>query len=233
VVLLGLQYSCEIYKVKSEQGVEQWNTILASYLGYATLVEERKVGEDEWIFIEGCKNPKAVTLLVRGGTEKVVDEAERSLHDALCVVRDIVLNPRVVAGGGVPELEVSSKVRKWAESLSGKEQLAALAYAEALEVIPTTLAENAGLDPVDVLVELRSRHEKGEVWAGVDVLNGKVGDMTALDVFEPLAVKEQIVTSASEAASMIIRIDDVIAAGKTKAPAAPPTPPGEGESEFD
>jgi thermosome len=207
--------------------------LATSDLGYAKLVEERKVGDDDWIFIEGCRNPKAVTLLVRGGTEKVVDEAERSIHDALCVVRDIVQSPSVVAGGGAPELEVSSRVRKWAESLSGKEQLAALAYAEALEVIPTTLAQNTGLDPIDVLVELRSRHEKGEGWAGVDVVNGKVGDMAEQDVYEPLAVKEQIIKSASEAASMILRIDDVIASGKGKGPAMPPTPPGGGESEFD
>ncbi len=203
-------------------------------LGYAKLVEQRKVGDDDWIFVEGCRNPKAVTLLVRGGTEKVVDEAERSIHDALCVVRDIVLTPSVVAGGGAPELEVSSRVRKWAESLAGKEQLAALAFAEALEVIPTTLAQNTGLDPIDTLVELRSRHEKGEGWAGVDVVNGKVGDMADLDVYEPLAVKEQVVKSASEVASMILRIDDVIAAGRSGGPPMPPKEPGMGEeSEFD
>jgi len=203
-------------------------------LGYAELVEERKVGEDKWVFIEGCKNPKAVTVLIRGGTEKVVDEAERSIHDALCVVRDIILKPSVVAGGGAPELEVSSRVRKWAESLSGKEQLAALAFAEALEVIPITLAENAGLDPIDILVELRSRHEKGDLWAGVDVFNGKVNDMAELDVYEPLAVKEQIIKSASEVAAMILRIDDVIASGRSGGPPMPPQGPGMGEeSEFD
>jgi thermosome len=198
----------------------------AKDLGYAKLVEERKVGEDKWVFVEGCKNPKAITMLIRGGTEKVVDEAERSIHDALCVVRDIVLNPSVVAGGGAPELEVSSRVRNWAESLSGKEQLAALAFAEALEVIPTTLAENAGLDPIDILVELRSRHEKGSVWAGVDVFNGKVNDMAELDVYEPLSVKEQIIKSASEVAAMILRIDDVIASGKSGGPPMPPKQPG-------
>ena len=198
----------------------------AKDLGYAKLVEERKVGEDKWVFVEGCKNPKAITLLIRGGTEKVVDEAERSIHDALCVVRDIVLSPSVVAGGGAPELEVSSRVRKWAESLSGKEQLAALAFAEALEVIPTTLAENAGLDPIDILVELRSRHEKGSVWAGVDVFNGEVNDMAELDVYEPLSVKEQIIKSASEVAAMILRIDDVIASGKSGGPSMPPKEPG-------
>lgn len=203
-------------------------------LGYAELVEERKIGEDKWVFIEGCKNPKAITVLIRGGTEKVVYEAERSIHDALCVVRDIMLKPQAVAGGGAPELEVASRSRKWAESLSGKEQLAALAFADALEVIPITLAENAGLDPVDILVELRSRHEKGEIWAGVDVFSGKVSDMEKLDIYEPLVVKEQIIKSASEVASMIIRIDDVIAAGKTKMPSGPAKPPGmEEEPELD
>jgi thermosome len=203
-------------------------------LGHAEVAEERKVGEDKWVFIEGCTNPKAVTILIRGGTEKVVDEAERSIHDALCVVRDIVLNPSVVAGGGAPELEVSSRVRKWAESLSGKEQLAALAFAEALEVIPITLAESAGLDPINILVELRSRHEKGELWAGVDVFNGTVNDMAELDIYEPLAVKEQIIKSASEVASMILRIDDVIASGRSGGPPMPPKGPGRGEeSEFD
>jgi thermosome len=202
-------------------------------LGHAELAEERKVGEDKWVFVEGCTNPKAVTMLIRGGTEKVVDEAERSIHDALCVVRDIVLNPSVVAGGGAPELEVSSRVRKWAESLSGKEQLAALAFAEALEVIPITLAESAGLDPINILVELRSRHEKGEVWAGVDVFNGKVNDMAELDIYEPLAVKEQIIKSASEVASMILRIDDVIASGKSGAPSMPPKGPGAEEPDLD
>ena len=202
-------------------------------LGYADLAEERKVGEDKWVFIEGCTNPKAVTMLIRGGTDKVVDEADRSIHDALCVVRDIVLAPSVVAGGGAPELEVSSRVRKWAESLSGKEQLAALAFAEALEVIPITLAENAGLDPIDILVELRSHHEKGELWAGVDIVNGKVGDMTSLDVYEPLVVKEQIIKSASEVASMILRIDDVIASGRSGMPSMPPKGPGMGEPDLD
>jgi thermosome len=185
-------------------------------LGYAKLVEERKVGEDKWVFIEGCKDPRALTILIRGGTEKVVDETERAIHDALCVVRDILQQPMVLVGGGAPEIEVASRVRKWAESLSGKEQLAAIAYAEALEIIPMTLAENAGLDPVDILVELRSRHEKGENWAGIDAHEGKVRDMSRLDVYEPLAVKEQVFKAACEAASMILRIDDVIAAGKSK-----------------
>jgi thermosome len=202
-------------------------------LGKAKLVEERTIGEDKWVFIEGCKDPKAVTILVRGGTEKIVDEAERSLHDALSVVKDVVQEPKIVAGGGAPETEVSSRLKEWAEGLSGRVQLAALDFADALEVIPTTLAENAGLDPIDILVELRSRHEKGEKWAGVDVLGGKVRNMTKLNVYEPLAVKEQIIKSASESASMILRIDDVIASGKQGMPSGPPKGPGAGEEDFD
>ncbi len=194
-------------------------------LGEAEIVEERKIGDDKWVFIEGCNNPKAITILVRGGTEKIVDEVERSLHDALCVVRDVVLKSKVVAGGGAPEMEIASRLKKWAEGLSGRVQLAAIDFAEAMEVIPTTLAENAGLDPIDIIVELRSRHDKGDLWAGVDVYSGKVEDMAELDVYEPLVVKEQIIKSASESACMILRIDDVIASGKSP---APPMPPGGG-----
>jgi thermosome len=192
-------------------------------LGYANLVEERKVGEDKMTFVEGCKHPKAVTILIRGATERIVDEAERSVHDALCVVRDLVEEPRIVAGGGAPELEVSKELKKYAETLSGREQLAVKGFAEALEIIPMTLTENAGLDPVDFLSQLRVRHEKGETWAGIEVHSGKVKDMNEAGVFEPLSVKKQIIKSATEAASMILKIDDVIAAGKTR---VPPMPPG-------
>ncbi|MEM2428575.1 MAG: TCP-1/cpn60 chaperonin family protein, partial [Candidatus Bathyarchaeia archaeon] len=199
-------------------------------LGYATLVEERKVGEDKWVFIEGCKNPRSVTILIRGGADKVVEEAERSIHDALCVVKDVVQNPAIVAGGGAPELELSLRIRRWAESLSGKEQLAVLKFAEALEVIPSVLSENAGLEPIDAIAELRASHEKGKIWYGIDVLSGKTADMYNLEVLEPLAVKEQIIKSAVEAATSILRIDDVIAAGKIKEE-KPPKTPGEKEKE--
>ena len=197
-------------------------------LGYAKTVEEKKIAEDKWVFIEGCKDPRAVTILIRGGTSKVVDEAERAIHDALCVVRDLIERPYVVAGGGASELEVASRVRKWADKLSGKEQLAALEFASALEVIPVSLAENAGLDPVNILVEMRSQHGKGKVWAGVNA-DGGVKDMAEQDVYEPLAVKEQVIKSASEVASMLLRIDDVIASGKGGAPGMPPRSPGESE----
>jgi len=194
-------------------------------LGYAKLVEERKLEEDKWVFIEGCKNPKAVTVLVRGGTQRIVDEAERALHDALMVTKDVVELPAVVAGGGAPEEEVSFQLRNWAQKLSGREQLAALKFADAMESIPLTLAENAGIDPIDTQVDLRTRHGKEGKWYGVDVMNGKVADMYSKSILEPLAVKLQILRAATEAASMILRIDDVIAASKMK---APPMPPGGG-----
>jgi len=195
-------------------------------LGYAALVEERKIGDDKMVFIEGCKDPHSVAILIRGGTERIVDEAERSVHDALCVVRDVVQEPKILAGGGAPEIEVARELREYAESLPGREQLAVQSFAEAIEVVPVTLAENAGLDPIDILSELRATHEKGETWAGVDVFEGKVSDMEKLEVYEPLAVKKQVIKSATEAATMILKIDDVIAAGKTKMPKTPPGPPG-------
>ncbi len=203
--------------------VTNLDSITSADLGYAALVEERKIGDDKMTFIEGCKHPKAVTILIRGGTQRIVDEAERSIHDALCVVKDVVEEPKIVAGGGAPELEVSRNLKKYAETLPGREQLAVRGYAEALEVVPITLTENAGLDPIDILSELRARHEKGEVWAGIEVNNGKAQDMGKAGVYEPLAVKKQIIKSATEASTMILKIDDVIAAGKMK---TPPTPPG-------
>ncbi|MEM3596661.1 MAG: thermosome subunit beta [Candidatus Bathyarchaeia archaeon] len=200
-------------------------------LGYASLVEERKIGDDKMTFIEGCKHPRAVTILIRGGTERIVDEAERSLHDALCVVKDVIEEPKILAGGGAPELEISRVLKKYAETLPGREQLAVKSFAEALEAVPITLTENAGLDPIDVLSELRARHEKGEVWTGIEVLSGKVQDMASAGVFEPLAVKKQIIKSATEAASMILKIDDIIAAGKMKTPTPPKGMP-EGAGEY-
>jgi len=204
-------------------------------LGQAGLVEERKVGEDKWVFIEECKNPKAVTILIRGGTEKFVDEAERSVHDALMVVKDVVTYPYIVAGGGAPEVEIALRLNKFAEKISGKQQLAIKKFAEASEIIASCLAENTGLDPIDILTEIRHRHENGEVWTGVDVYGRKTTDMYTLNVVEPLSVKEQIIKSASAAASSILRIDDMIASGKTGGPSKPPRPPGgeEGGGEFD
>jgi chaperonin GroEL (HSP60 family) len=211
--------------------VSNLDSLTSKDLGYAALVEERKVAEDKMTFIEGAKNPKSVTILIRGSTPRMNAETERSIHDALCVVRDIVREPKIVAGGSAPELEMSKVLRQFAETMPGKEQLAIKAYAEALEIITTTLSENAGLDSIDVLSELRSRHEKGEIWAGIEVLSGKPQDMSKAGVFEPLAVKKQIIKSATEAAMLILKIDDVIASQKMQSPPMPPgggMPPGMG-----
>ena len=191
-------------------------------LGDAGFVEERKIGDEKMIFVEDCKNPKAVAILVRGGTERIVDEAERSIHDALSVVRDVVEEPKIVAGGGAPEIEIARAVREAAIGRPGREQLAMEKFADAFEVIPSVLAENAGLDPIDILSEMKARHERGELWAGVNVVEGGVEDMRKLEVYEPLVVKKQIVKSATEAAAMILKIDDVIATAKMKPPAMPP-----------
>ncbi|MBI3859975.1 MAG: TCP-1/cpn60 chaperonin family protein [Thaumarchaeota archaeon] len=215
----------KLAKATGARMVTNLDDLTSKDLGYAKLIEERKLEEDKWVFIEGCKNPKAVTILVRGGTQRIVDEAERALHDALMVTKDVVELPAVVAGGGAPEEEVSLQLRTWAQKLSGREQLAAMRFADAIESIPLTLAENAGMDPIDTQVDLRAKHGKEGKWFGVDAMNGKVADMYAKSVVEPLAVKLQIIRSATEAASMILRIDDVIAAGKMK---APPGPPGGG-----
>jgi archaeal chaperonin len=198
-------------------------------LGNAQLVEERKVGDDKMTFVEGCKNPKAVTVLIRGGTERIVDEAERAVHDALCVIRDVMVNPRVVAGGGAPEAEVAKRLRAYADKFSGREQLAVQAFAESLELIPMVLAENAGMDPIDTQVELRTKHDQGFIWAGVDPYKGKVADMAKQNVYEPLTVKLQLVKSASEAAAMILKIDDVIAASKKEMKGPPKGPEDSGE----
>src|SRR5947209_5921911 len=181
-------------------------------LGQAKLVEEVKIGDDKLVYVREAKNPKAVTIMIRGGSEHVVDEAERSLHDALCVVRNALEDGKIVAGGGAPEAELAKRLREYAVKVGGREQLAIEAFAESLEAVPTTLAENAGFDPIDVLVELRSKHERaGSPWFGIDVFSGDVKDMRKLNVLEPLRVKQQVIKSASEAASMILRIDDVIA----------------------
>jgi thermosome len=199
-------------------------------LGAADLVEERKVETDKWVFIEGCKHPKAVTILIRGGSQRVVDEADRSIHDALMVTKDVMEKPFIVAGGGSPESFVAGKLRDWSSTLSGREQLAADKFAESLEVIPLALAENAGMDPIDTLTELRSKQAKGSKWSGIDARSGKIVDMSKLDIVEPLSVKEQIIKSATEVASMILRIDDVIASSKSGGgPPGGGMPPGMGE----
>ncbi len=195
-------------------------------LGNADIVEERKIEEDKWVFVEGCKHPKSVTLLLRGGSQRVVDEVERSVHDALMVVKDVMEKPLIVAGGGAPETFAATKLRSWAKSLEGREQLAAEKFADALESIPLTLSENAGMDPIDTMTYLRSKQQKGEKWTGIDVMKGKIANMKSSDIIEPLTVKLQIVSAASEAACMILRIDDVIATQKSSG-----GPPGGGGGE--
>jgi len=186
-------------------------------LGTAGLVEERKVGDDKMIFVEKCKNPRSVAILIRAGLERMVDEAERAMHDALSVVSDVIENNKIVAGGGAVEAEIAKHLRDYATTVGGREQLAIEAFAESIEIIPKTLAENAGLEPIDIMVELRAAHEKTDgQFMGVDVYNGKIVNMYEKGVIEPLAVKEQAIKSAAEAASMILRIDDVIAASKPK-----------------
>ncbi len=186
--------------------------ITSEDLGEAELVEEKKIGDEKMVFVTGCKNPKAVTILVRGGTEHIVDEIARGIEDALKVVAVALEDGKVVAGAGAPEIELSLRLKEWAPSLGGREQLAAEAFAAALEIIPKTRAENAGLDPIDVLVDLKAEHEKGNRYAGVDVETGKVVDMKEAGVLEPLRIKTQAIESATEVAVMLLRIDDVIAA---------------------
>jgi archaeal chaperonin len=195
--------------------VNNIDDLISEDLGSANIVEERKVETDKWVFVEGCKHPKSVTILIRGGSQRVVDEAERSIHDALMVTKDVLEKPFIVAGGGSPEAYVAGKLREWTSTLSGREQLAAEKFADALEVIPITLAENAGMDPIDTTTDLRAKQSKGSKWMGIDVKTAKITDISKLDIFEPLSVKEQIVKSATEVASMILRIDDVIASSKS------------------
>ena len=221
----------KLVKATGAKVISNLDDLKSSDLGYAKIVEERKVADDKMVFIEGCKNPKAVTILVRGGSERLVDEAERSLHDALCVVRDVIREPLVVAGGGAPEAEMARRLREHSQKLSGKEQLAVIAFADALETVPMALAENAGLEPIDIMVQLRAAHEKGQIWAGVDIEDGKVSDLEEKGILEPLSVKAQVIKSATEAAGMILKIDDVIAAAKSKEGKGPAGPKDEGDGE--
>ncbi|HKR57304.1 MAG TPA: thermosome subunit beta, partial [Candidatus Nitrosopolaris sp.] len=215
----------DMFKLSKATGariVNNLEDLVAKDLGSADLVEERKVETDKWVFIEGCKNPKAVTILVRGGSQRVVDEADRSVHDALMVTKDVLERPAIVAGGGAPEAYLATQLREWSSSLEGRAQLAVQKFADALDSIPLGLAENAGMDPIDTMTELRAKQSKGSKWTGINVRSGVVVDMIKQNVLEPLVVKEQIIKSATEAASMILRIDDVIAASKSKMPAGPP-----------
>ena len=180
-------------------------------LGTADLAQQKKVESDKWVFIEGCKHPQSVTMLIRGGSQRVIDEVDRSIHDSLMVVKDVIEKPEIVAGGGAPEAFAASQLKDWADNFDGREQLAIKKYAEALEIIPLTIAENAGMDPIDTMATLRAKQNQGQKWTGIDARNTKISDMLSIDVVEPIAVKEQIIKSATEAACMILRIDDVIA----------------------
>jgi len=185
-------------------------------LGSAGTVEEKKVGDEEFTYIMDCKNPKAVTLLIRGGTEHVTNEIERAVTDAVGDVAAALKTGMVVAGAGAPEIELSMALKRYAHSLSGREQLAVEAFANAMEVIPKTLVENAGLDPIDTMTELKAAHTKKQKWAGIDVFSGKVMDAWKRGVIEPLNIKTQAVSSAAEVAVMVLRIDDVIQSTGTK-----------------
>ena len=188
----------------------------ASDLGFAGVVEAKKVGDEDMTFVKECKNAKAVTMLIRGGTDHVADEVKRAIEDAIGDVASALTSGKVVSGAGATETELAMQLRRFAESLSGREQLAVKAFAEAVEIIPKTLAENSGLDPIDLMTELKSQHDKGRKWAGIDVFTGKVMDAWKEGVLEPLKVKTQAISSASEVAGMILRIDDVIASGKSE-----------------
>ena len=193
-------------------------------LGNADLVHQKKVESDKWLFIEGCRNPQSVTLLIRGGSQRIVDEVDRSIHDSLMVVKDVIEKPSIVGGGGAPEAFLASHLKEWADSFDGREQLAIKKFAEALEVIPLTIAENAGMDPIDTMITLRAKQSQGQKWTGIDARNTKIADMYSQDIVEPLVVKEQIIISATETACMILRIDDVIAI--SGGPSGAPGPPG-------
>ena len=194
-------------------------------LGHADLVQQKKVETDKWVFIEGCKNPHSVTVLIRGGSQRVIDEVDRSIHDSLMVVKDVIETPSIVTGGGSAEAYLAGQLNEYADSFDGREQLAIKQYAEALESIPLTIAENAGMDPIDTIISLRAKQNSGRKGAGINARESKIGDMNSLSILEPLVVKEQIVKSATETACMILRIDDVIAISGGPSSGGPPGMP--------
>lgn len=195
--------------------ISQLNEISEADLGAAQLVEERRLGEESFTYVTGCQNPKALTILIHGGSEHVIDEMERAIKDGLGDVSAAMKNKKIVAGGGAVEIELSKKLREFAQSLQGREQLAVEQFASALEFIPATLAENAGFDPIDILTELKARHDAGEVSAGINIFSGRIENTAQAGIIEPLKIKTQAISSASEVSTMILRIDDVIASGKT------------------
>ena len=223
----------KVAKATGAKIVTNLDDLSSKELGSAGMVEEKKIADTQMTFITGCKNPKAVSILIRGGTEHVIAEVERAMHDALKVVSVTIEDEKAVAGGGAPEIEVSLRLKDYAATVGGREQLAIEIFADALEIIPWSLAENAGMNTIDTLIDLKNEHEskkkEGKSF-GVDVLNNRVGDMLKQNVIEPMRVKTQAISSATEVANMILRIDDVIASKKSSGPAGPPgaggMPPG-------
>ncbi|MEM4735790.1 MAG: thermosome subunit beta [Candidatus Thorarchaeota archaeon] len=211
-----------LHKTTGATIVSNIHKLTESDLGTAKLVEERQVGEDKMVFVEGTPKSSVMTILVRGGTEHVVDEVDRALNDAVNVVKDVVMKPAVLYGGGAVECEIAERIRAYANTLEGREQYAVRAFADAVESLPMAIAENAGLDPIDIMVSLRAAHSEGNITYGIDLEKGKVADMKKLRIVEPVLVKRQVVASASEASQMILKIDDVISSKASK------TPGGEG-----
>ena len=215
----------DMYKLAKATGgslITNLNDLTTKDLDHANSIEERHIETGKWLFVEDCQNPKSVTILVRGGTQRVVDEVERSIHDALMSVKDVIEYPYIVTGAGAPEAFISHKLREWSNKLDGREQISAEKFIEALESIPLTLAENAGMDPIDSQVQLRAKvSTSSKPKYGIDVLNAKIADVSVKEIFEPLAIKEQVINAATEAPSMILRIDNVIASSKSKTPSSP------------
>jgi len=205
-------------KATGAKVVTSVSDLTADDAGYAASVEEKKISDEKLIFVEGCKHPKAVSILIRGGTERIVDEADRSIHDALCVIKDVVEEPKIVAGGGAPEIEIARQLIEYSNKLVGREKLAVIKFAEALEVIPNTLAENSGMDPIDAINEMQSAHNQGKIWYGINGLEGKVSDMSEINVYEPMTVKAQAIKSSTEATCLLLKIDDIIAVQRMSAP---------------
>jgi len=205
----------KIVKATGARVVSKVDGVEPQDIGKAALVEERGVGNYKMMYVEGCENPKAVSILIYSGAEHVADEVERALDDALHVVGVVIEDGKIVAGGGAPEIEMATRLRKYATTYGGREQLAIMAYAEALEEIPKGIAENAGLDAIDIIVDLRNKHNKGQKTAGLNVFSGKSEDMLKIGVIEPLRVKTQEIKSATDAAVMILRINDILMAKET------------------
>jgi thermosome len=218
----------KLAKATGAQIVMNIKDLSAKDLGYAGIVEERKIAGEEMTFVEKCKEPKAVTLLIRGGSEHVIDEVDRAVQDAVKGIAAAIELGKIVPGGGAIEVELAKRIRKYAETFKGREQLAVNAFADALEIIPKSLAENAGLDPIDKLAQMRSEHDKNRVSMGLDVFSGEIQDMTKLGVIEPMKIKLQAIKSAAEVAEMILRIDDIISSGTSEKPAMPQMPGGPG-----